>query len=236
MIDKLIDIEITDVYLARQKRVAEHLELYDKLIVVEEKEGRFLLVGGYDRYEFLKQSGEEYVPCVIEPSTNEIEQHYKLLRRTFPKGDTKNDNKVKIMHVMKSLGEKFEVVLKKIGYRKSDFKNHKLIDEKPVKIKKQQNKYIENWIKNSNYSEGIKKYLLEVKRNTNYLTRAKLIYIESTIKKVSFNYNQLNERNKIKVIQRLIYFKADSSSSINNIITNLLNKQKNNNKKNALKA
>jgi hypothetical protein len=239
LIDKLMDIEITDVYLTRQNQVAESLQLYDKLLVVEQKGNRFVLVGGYDRYEFLKQAGEEYAPCIIEDSSSIVDQHYKLLRRTFPKGDTRNDNKVKIMHAMKVLGEKFEIILKRIGYRKSDFKGAKLVDEKPVKIQKQQQqqkKQVENWIKNSNHPESIKKYLLEVRKNTNYLTSSKMVYIENTLKKVNFNFNQLNDKNKIKVIQRLIYFQADSSAAINKIILDLLKRQKTNKQQNALRA
>lgn len=91
----LTELKIEKTYINRIKSYDEELLLYDILLPVEKiGEDMYLLVGGYDKYTYLKLSGYKSVPCIIEDtSLSESIMEKKILRRLFAKGDSLKENK-----------------------------------------------------------------------------------------------------------------------------------------------
>lgn len=98
-------IEVTDAYFQRMRKT-DH-QIYDLLLAVEKHPdltNYYLLVGGFDRYYYLRETNQEYAHCIIEASSVNVEhREIKKLTRLFNKGDTNKSNKKFILARLKWL-------------------------------------------------------------------------------------------------------------------------------------
>lgn len=244
MTDKIIMVPLKDIqplypplisntFQYRMQMTINHLQMYDLILPVErhEKTGMYQLVGGYDKYVFLKNQGVEKAPCLVEKYTGPVQQYLKSLRRLHHKGDsTMRNNKLKILSKLSDLRISFKTIMKNTGFKKSELQMFRYDPNIP-------NEYIShststktmNWIaKNKAFSPYVKMFLYKRahldKGHPQRLTEEKAAFIEYILKKVN-NFERLTESQQIKVLKRCISFKGEFSGMIQKMIDDFLTKK-----------
>ncbi|KUO72350.1 MAG: hypothetical protein APF81_21860 [Desulfosporosinus sp. BRH_c37] len=103
----LFNANISEAYNKHMRKMSSKLQYFDLLLVVEKNkdDNGYLLVGGYDRYYYLKNHTDRNVaPCIIEDSSTPNEILFKIMRRLFAPGDNKKHNKELVLELLEESG------------------------------------------------------------------------------------------------------------------------------------
>ncbi|WP_332696956.1 hypothetical protein [Halalkalibacter lacteus] len=222
---------ITQTFLTRMISTSNYLQTYDLIIAVEKNEipGKYTLVGGYDKYKFLKEQGRTYAPCIIEKYSGPVQQHLKVMRRLHNKGDSwSKDNKTKLLAKLKDLPVSFKTILRSTGFKKNYFQDLHYHDDVEDEYK---NSYATittlNWIVQQPFTQLVKEFLYKraclKKGNPQRLTQEKVKFIDYILKSVR-KFNKLTEEEQIKVLKRCMSFKGEFVGIIQNMIDDFLDK------------
>lgn len=119
--------DITEEFLKRMlKNHSEWLE-YDLLLAVEPLPSGigFRLVGGFDRYIYLKKYTKfTSAHCIIEkPSPSMTIVNFKILRRFFNRGEMAKSNKFTILRRLQNAGVNIVTIVKNTGFTRSLLEN-----------------------------------------------------------------------------------------------------------------
>jgi hypothetical protein len=155
---------VSEAYLKRMINYKDDLYIYDLLLPVEKypNEDQYLLVGGFDRFDFMSLTGYKYAPCTTEPYLiNESKRNEKILRRLHNNGDSSKENRQSILvHFNVNT---IDSILFKIGITKTEFmQNYCYNPNIPIKyINKHTSYKTMNWIYDSAFNMIVKAFLYE---------------------------------------------------------------------------
>ncbi|MBC2726102.1 hypothetical protein [Desulfosporosinus sp.] len=188
----LFNANISQAYMKRMRKMSLKLQNFDLLLVVErnEKNNGYLLVGGYDRYYYLKNHTDQKVaPCIIEDSSTPNEILYKIMRRLFLPGDNKKHNKELVLEILEESGVSLTLVADQTPFSESELrKDYKYSPTIPkVFINMNTTQKTLNEIEQLNISPEAKAFLFEraglLRGDPDRLTGQVLNTIKSYIKK-----------------------------------------------------
>jgi len=105
-INPLFEASVSKAFKGRMSKTKSSLETYDILLAVIKipNKDSYILVGGFDRYSYLRDCNELKAPCIVEDSSTIEEMHLKVLNRFYPKGDTKKENKKQSLVLLQESG------------------------------------------------------------------------------------------------------------------------------------
>ncbi|MEF3351805.1 hypothetical protein PV403_01320 [Paenibacillus sp. GYB006] len=146
-------IKITNEYVKRMKKSQTDWLNYDLLLAVEKKPNQegYRLVGGFDRYYYLKyNSNQSAAPCLLEEPTEDEMLNLKILRRLFNKGETVKENKVIVLRQLQLLMTPISKIVSKTGFSRSQLENEYVYNAIiPLEYRtKDASKKTLNWIAN----------------------------------------------------------------------------------------
>lgn len=128
-IHPIFNANISEAYKKRMRKMSPNLQDFDLLLVVErnKNDNGYLLVGGYDRYSYLKNhTDQNLVLCFIEDSSTPNEILYKIIRRLFPPGDNNKHNKELVLEILEKSGISLIQVADQTPFSESELrKNYK---------------------------------------------------------------------------------------------------------------
>ena len=117
------DVKVSNAYLERMNKAKEDLLEFDLLLAVEKipDGNEYLLVGGFDRFHYLKKStSETHAQCIIEFNNHGDKSRYiKILQRLFDGGDTNKQNRQMALKLAESVKINLTTIVKRTGFTKS---------------------------------------------------------------------------------------------------------------------
>lgn len=216
---------ITKVYREKMHNMSE-LTLFDLLLPVEENQGTYILVGGYEKYNYLVDHKITTASCIIEKQTDPIEQHFKILRRLYNKGDSwEPNNKKKVLSYLTASGVTINTIINRSGMNKKEIDNYNLSSEVPENYHHDHATIPTlNYIARLPFSEEAKHYLYErvgeAVGSPTRVTTEKLKSVEMIAKNKSIRpkFEQIPVEQQINVIKRCISLKSEFAEIIEKMI------------------
>lgn len=187
-------IDVTDAYFQRMRKTKN--QIYDLLLAVEEHPyvaDHYLLVGGIDRYYYLRETNQEYAPCLIEASShNVVFRELKKLTRLFNKGDTNISNKRFILARLKWLNVPMEFIANLTPLSITELKTKFRFNPDIPKhlITKDSNEKTLNWIDSLPLGQTVKEFMFKraglPKRNSQRLCQDSIKIINKLLNEPLF--------------------------------------------------
>lgn len=207
----------TKAYLNRMKKLDGKWNTYDCLLAIEKSnnENSYILVGGYDKYNYLLSIGAEEAVCLLDkPSQNTVELYYKVLRRLFDKGDSIKANRKTLIDKILELSTSVNDIVNNTGFTKSDIINNYIYNDDIPKIycnSPHSSEKTLNWIQGLSINQNTKNFLFEracrPKGDIERLTHENIAIINKFLKKESRFYTLTFEQ-QICILKQAIYCKG----------------------------
>jgi hypothetical protein len=226
------NVDVTEAYLKRMKKVKDDLLDYDLLLAVEKDDNLdiYILVGGYDRYKFLLNcSGEKYAPCIIEKSSmSDKKRSLKVLQRLFNKGDTTKTNRQRVLNLLKQAQMRIESIIKSTGFTRSDIlTNYQYNEYVPIKfINEHTTEKTMNWIESLTLTQQVKEFLY---KRAGIPSGDKKRLTQDSVKIVKHfltqepRFQYLDASEQIKVLRNAISFKGHVVKFLKDMVDEFLN-------------
>ena len=125
-IKPLLNAYIYKTFKDRMKKTRKNLLPFDLLLAVEKSpdEDTYILVGGYDRYYYLREYTEtNETNCIVEEFVSTEETLFKTLRRLLPKGDADINNKLWVIQTLQGYDISLNRIVEETGIPLNDLKN-----------------------------------------------------------------------------------------------------------------
>jgi hypothetical protein len=228
------DFKITDIFLERMKK-SEDLSTFDLLLAVQKEpftKDSFLLVGGFDRFHYLKYyTDKKYAHCIIEDFREENKRWAKILQRFIPKGDDSKPNRLKVIEVLKKAKESLDTIIQSTGlttnYFKSNYQYNKLINDQYINYHTTEKTL--NWIHNLKIDHEVKDFLFKKaglpKGHPNRLTDDSRKIINNFLK-MENRINQLPISEQIRILKYATNFKGMVITFLIEMVDDLIRKQR----------
>lgn len=226
MIKPVFNLKVYDSFINRMQKMQKNLSTFDCLLAVEENldNNTYVLVGGYDKYNYLLSIKSKTAACIIETtSRNKVELYYKMLRRLMNKGDSLNENKKFIINQLKSISfspkhmEEYAGIL----YDKL-INNYSYNDNIPKKyINRHTSETIMNLIESLPIKEEVKHFLYEKASlspmDSNKLIQDDIVLIDRFLKQEPRFYTLTSEQ-QIIILNYIVNFKNESIRILKSVI------------------
>ncbi|GAE37648.1 hypothetical protein [Halalkalibacter akibai] len=232
-IQPLYDAYISSSFLTRMQLTANQIETYDLILPVEKhvRAGKYVLVGGYDKYRYMKEQNYQKAPCIIEKKTSSIKQNLKVMRRLHNKGDSwSRDNKLKLLEMLRHLSPiSLKTLITHTGFKRNELERLNYHPAVPEHYRSEQaTTSTLNWIATHKaFSPRIKEFLynralLKISDHKR-LTHEKMKTIDFILKKLKpHSFEMLTEDQQRKVLTRCMNFKGVMVISIQKMIDDYL--------------
>lgn len=227
-INVIADLKITEPYFKRMHKSKSILLPYDKLLAVEEvSEGSYILVGGYDRYQFMIANNETHAPCIIETLSYGSQCGVKVLGRLINSGDSYHkDNK---QAIISKLGVEEADILKYTHLTKSDLRDFRFDDNISRKyINEHASKKTMNCVNALPLNQKVKDFLFSRASlpigNSARLTQQSLGIIKHFLK-YEHRFNELSNSEQIAVLTCAIRYRGEVFNSLKRIVDEYMGSQ-----------
>jgi len=224
------NLSVSKAYLTRMKKIKSDLQDFDLVLAVEKGEqgNEYLLVGGYDRYDFLVSSKAKYAPCIIEErSEKEKDLLTKIFNRLFNKGDSSKENRKSILISLYSLVT-FEFIIRRTGLTKGDLENNYNFHPRVPSefINENTNETTMNWVESLFLNKEVKKFLYERAGlpvgDSKRLTQDSIKIIKRFFKEDRERFQSLTVEQQISVLNYALNFKGIFVSLLKTKVSDLL--------------
>lgn len=233
-IQPLYDAYITSAFFSRMRLTATHLETYDLILPVERHviSGKYILVGGYDKYKFLLEQNYSEAPCIVEKKSSSIKQNLKVMRRLHNKGDSwSRENKLKILALFRNLTPiSLKTLITHTGFKRNELERLNYHPRVPENYRSEHAQTSTlNWVATHNaFTPRVKEFLynraLLKFGDPKRLTQEKMKSVDFILKKLKpHSFQMLTEAQQLKVLTRCMNFKGELIISIQHMIDGYLN-------------